>query len=135
MAPSHQQKHQAGRHLAVAQALLHAYEAKLVGPMTFIEVAGRRVQVQVAAQGAWQISDVDRPVQATADVVVLVDISGATPEFYVVPADDLRVVVRRRHEEFMARVGGRRPQNPDSKHSTIDPPDVQRWKDGWSLFA
>ena len=32
MVPTHQQKHQAGRHLAVAQALLHGHDAKLAGP-------------------------------------------------------------------------------------------------------
>jgi hypothetical protein len=134
MVPSHQQKHQAGRHLAVAQALLHGHDAKLVGPTTYIEVNGRQVQVQVAAQGAWQIADVDRYVEGTIGTVILVDVSGAAPEYYIVPGDDLRALVRTRHEEFMARVGGRRPQNPESKHSRIDPADVQEWKDRWSLF-
>jgi hypothetical protein len=64
-----------------------------------------------SAQGAWQIADVDRYVEGTIGTVVLVDIGGAAPEYYIVPGDDLRALVRTRHEEFMARVGGRRPQN------------------------
>lgn len=34
MAPSNHQKHQAGRHLAVAGALLQGYSASLEGPQT-----------------------------------------------------------------------------------------------------
>src|SRR5436305_15035485 len=102
MIPTHQQKHQAGRHLAVAQALLHGHGASRAGPTTYIEVGGRRVQIQVAAQGAWQIDDVDKYLEGTIKAVVLVDISGVAPEYYVVPGDDLRTVVRTRHEEFMA---------------------------------
>jgi hypothetical protein len=133
MPPNHHQKHQAGRHLAVAEALLHGFDAKLVGPTSFVEVNGHKMQVQVAAQGAWQIENVEKYVSGTIGTVILVDISGDRPEFYVVPGDDLRALVRTRHEEFMARVGGRRPQNPDSKHSRIDPPDVQDWRDRWPI--
>jgi hypothetical protein len=59
MARTNQQTHDAGRHLAVAEALMRGYPAALVGRSSYIEVNGHKVQVQVqvAANGAWQIDD------------------------------------------------------------------------------
>lgn len=54
MARTHQQTHDAGRHFAVAEALMRGYQAALVGRSSYIEVNGHKAQVQVAAQGAWR---------------------------------------------------------------------------------
>jgi len=134
MARTHHQTHQAGRHLAVAQALLRGCRAKLVGRSTYIEVNGTKAQTQVAGQGAWQIENFETYLAGTIGAVVLVDVTGERPGFFVVPGDELRNLVRQRHDEFLTRVGGTRPRNPDSKHARIDPSDVQRWKDRWELF-
>jgi hypothetical protein len=134
MEATHQQKHEAGRHLAVAEALLHGYRAEVVDKRTFIRVNGHIAQVQVAARGSWQISNVDKYLEADVERVVLVDITRAVPEFYVVPGDRLRSLVRKRYDKFMERVDQRRPRNPESKHSRIDPTTVKRWKDRWSVF-
>lgn len=134
MPANHQQKHQAGRHLAVGQALLRGASAQLVGPTTYVQINGTQAQVQVAAQGAWQIADVEKYVEGTIEAVILVDITGAVPEFYILPGDEVRALVRVQHAEFMARVGGSRPRNPDSKHAKIDTAEVQRWKGNWALF-
>lgn len=134
MAVTNQQKHEAGRHLAVAQALLRGYPAQTVGRSSLIEVNGRRAHVQVAARGSWQISNVEKYLAGTIERVVLVDITGSVPEFYVVRGDRLRAIVERRFDTFMTRVGGRRPRNPTSKHSRIDPSDVRRYRNRWSVF-
>ncbi|MFI7305892.1 hypothetical protein ACIBM8_21975 [Micromonospora aurantiaca] len=42
MARSNHQKHQAGRHLAVAEALLRGYSASLEGPQAFVKIKGRQ---------------------------------------------------------------------------------------------
>ncbi|MFG1744164.1 hypothetical protein ACGFJ4_08335 [Micromonospora chalcea] len=60
MARSNHQKHQAGRHLAVAEALLRGYSASLEGPQAFVKIKGRQAAVQVAAQGAWMIADLHK---------------------------------------------------------------------------
>lgn len=133
MSPSHQQTHQAGRHFAVAQALLHGYQAKLDGSQTFVEVNGRRAAVMVAGKGAWMIADVEQFAATTGETFVLVDVASSPPVFYIVPGDELRRGVRERHDRYMARVVTR-PRNPDSKHTKIEPVDVERWKDCWSLF-
>jgi hypothetical protein len=135
MTPTNDQKHQAGRHLVAGQALLRGYPAATTGRSSYVDINGKRAQVQVAAQGAWQIADIDHYLSGTVERVVLVDLrEPSAPEFYVATGAEVRALVQRRHTEFMTRVGGRRPRNPDSRHSAIDPADVQAWKDNWSLF-
>jgi hypothetical protein len=133
MAPNHHQKHQAGRHLVVAEALLHGYSANLHGAQTFVQVNGRTVAVMAAAQGAWMIENVDKFTDSNTEAYVLVDLTGGKRDFYVVPGDDLRREVGERHQAFMSRVGVR-PRNPDSKHTKIEPEQVGRWRSQWSLF-
>ncbi|MFE9206821.1 hypothetical protein [Micromonospora sp. NPDC007230] len=134
MAPSNHQKHQAGRHLAVAEALLQGYSASLHGPQTFVKINGSIAAVQVAARGAWMIADIDKTVEASVDLYVLVDVTEGRRDFYVVPGEDLRSGVRERHNEFMTSVGGVRPRNPDSRHTAIYPTNVEAWRNQWSLF-
>ncbi|MBQ0978114.1 hypothetical protein [Micromonospora sp. M61] len=90
--------------------------------------------MQVAAQGAWMIADIDKMTAMSVDLYVLVDVTEGRRDFYVVPGDDLRAGVRERHDEFMASVGGVRPRNPESRHTAIYPKDVGAWRDRWSLL-
>ncbi|MDG4839851.1 hypothetical protein O7631_25260 [Micromonospora sp. WMMD967] len=134
MAPSNHQKHQAGRYLAVAEALLHGYSASLHGAQTFVKINGWMAAVQVAAQGGWMVADIDRMTEMSIDLYVLVDVTDGRRDFYVVPGDELRAGVRERHEEFMASIGGVRPRNPYSRHTAIYPTNVEVWRNQWSLF-
>lgn len=134
MAPTHQQTHEAGRHLAVAEALIRGYKAALVGPASYIEVDGHKAQVQVAAKGAWQIVDVDKYTSSTIEHVVLVDLTGDRREVYICPGDALRSEVRKRYDAFVLSKGGTRPRNPDSKHAAIYPEQVRQWHSNWSRF-
>jgi ribosome modulation factor len=135
MARTHQQTHDAGRHLAVAEALMRGYPAALVGRSSYIEVNGHKVQVQVAAKGAWQIEDVDKYTSAMIERVVLVDLTDGLREFYICPGDPLRSDVRKRYDQYLASKGGTRPRNPASKHSAIYPEQVRKWRNGWRRLA
>jgi hypothetical protein len=88
----------------------------------------------LAGMGAWQIADVDDFIASEQARYILVDVTDTTTAIYVVPGGRLREDVRNRHAAFMASVGGTRPRNPASKHSKIEPADVERWRDQWSLF-
>jgi hypothetical protein len=131
---SHMQVHDAGRHLAVAEALLHGYDAKVVGPRRYIEVNGRRSQLQAAAMGSWQIEDVDKFADATTEQVVLVDLTDNRRDVYIVPGDQLRRQVSEQHRENLAAHGGSRPRNPDSKHAAIYSDQVGEWLARWDLL-
>jgi len=135
MAPTHQQTHNAGRHLIVAEALLHGNKASLVGRSSLIEVNGYRALVQVAAKGAWQIADVDAYTSGTIERVVLIDVTGGLRDLYICPGDALRNDVRERYNAFLASKGGVRPRNPHSKHAAIYPEHVQNWHNDWSQFV
>jgi hypothetical protein len=132
---THAQTHQAGRHLAVAEALLRGFPASLKGARTYVEIGGHVARVMVAAKGAWIISDIDDFTAHTCDRVILVDVSGDSRELYIVDGDVLRGEVRRRHEQFLRKTGGVRPRNPDSKNSVIQPEHVSASRDQWHLFS
>ena len=135
MVRTHQQTHDAGRHFAVAEALMRGYKATLIGRSSYIDVNGHKAQVQVAAKGAWQIDDVDKYTSATIEDVVLVDITDGLREFYICPGELLRSDVRKRHDQFLASKGGTRPRNPDSKHAAIYPEQVRKWRNGWKRLT
>jgi len=135
MARTHQQTHDAGRHFAVAEALMRGYQAAFVGRSSYIEVNGHKSQVQVAAQGAWMIENVDKYTSGTIEHIVLVDLTDGLHEFYICPGDQLRGDVRRRHDQFLASQGGTRPRNPASKHTAISPEQVRKWRNGWRRLA
>lgn len=135
MAPTNQQTHNAGRHLAVGEALARGDDAKLVGQSSLIEVNGHKAQVQAAGKGAWQIADVDQYTSATVEFIVLVDLTGGVREFYIAPGDQLRRDVRSRHDAYVASKGGTRPRTPGSKHAAIYPDQVRKWRNGWKRFA
>jgi hypothetical protein len=129
--PTNQQKHDAGRHLAVAEALLRGYKAAIVGPRSYIEVNGYKARVQVAAMGDWVITDVEDYTSGDIDHVVLVNVTDGLREFFICPGDTLRSELRQRYDEVHQ---GARPLNPDSKQATIFPEHVLKWRDGWNRF-
>ena len=134
MPSTNHQKHQAGRHLAVAHAMLHGYSAEIVGPHRYVEVNGLSAVVMLAGMGTWQIADVTDFISSGQERYLLVDVTDATTALYLVPGDELRKGVRERHESFLERVGGTRPRNPQSRHAAIEPAHVAQWRDRWSLF-
>jgi hypothetical protein len=135
MSANQHQKHQAGRHLVVAHALLRGLEAKITGRTSLVEINGHRAEIHVAAKGAWQLADVDKFLGATTPRVVFVDLTGTVPEFFILEGARARAIVKRHHDAFLERVGGVRPRNPASKHAAVHRDQVQRGHNRWSLFA
>lgn len=78
MTPTNHQKHQAGRHLSVAHAVLRGYSAEIVGPHRYVEVNGLSAVVMLAGMGAWQIADVTDFIGSGQERYILVDIIDAT---------------------------------------------------------
>jgi hypothetical protein len=133
MARTHKQTHDAGRHFAVAEALMRGYRAALVD--RYVEVNGHRALVQAATKGAWQIADVDDYTSRTIEYIILVDLATDHPEFYICPGDALRTEVHERHNQFLASHDGKRPRTPNSRHAAIRPEQVRQWHNDWSRLA
>ncbi|MER6241045.1 hypothetical protein ABT185_34230 [Streptomyces clavifer] len=128
------QKHQGGRHLVLAEALLRGIPSKLHGAATYVDVGPYMVQVMVAAQGTWMIADIDATTSLTCERVVLVDVTNGRRDFYIVEGTVFRAGVRARHDAFLHQQGGIRPRNPDSKHTAVRPADIAEWRGRWDLL-
>jgi hypothetical protein len=134
MPATRQQKHEAGRHLVVGEALLRGYDAHSIGPTRLVEVNGHRAAVHVKTKGSWQLGDIDKFVGATTERIVFVELTETGPEFFILDGDDARAIVKRDQEQWLKRVGGVRPKTPDSKHAAVNSEHVEPWRNRWSLF-
>lgn len=71
-----------------------------------------------------------------AVAVILVDLTGDYPDFYIAPAQWVRDEVQRRYDGWLAIKGGRRPRNPASDHVTLELDDaVQQWHRHWDVLS
>jgi hypothetical protein len=133
---SNDQVHEVACFYAAAAAVTHGHRVKLVDEdrRYRLRVNGALVQVPAQRAGAWQVSDVARPLADDTDAVIFVDLSGDAPDFYVVSADWVRQDVARHHREFLDRVGGTRPRNPNSTHHAIDVARVAEWHQRWEVL-
>ena len=135
MTATNQQKHEAGRHLVVAEALLRGYYAQTVGRSGLVEISGHQAEVHVTTTGRWQIGNIDKFADATTPRVVFVDVTETGPEFYIQDGDEARKTLKRNHDQWKkSRPGGERPRTPDSTHSLVPVEQIESWRDRWSLF-
>jgi hypothetical protein len=129
------QVHQVARFHAAAAAAARGHRVEVVGPRTRLSVDGRVVQVLSRRQPAspWQTS-VHRPTVEDAEVVIFVDLTCETPDFYVAPASWVEEDVRTHHQAWLAAVGGARPRNPESEHAAITEERLQQWHRRWDVL-
>ena len=135
MPATNQQKHEAGRHLVVAEALLRGYDAQTVGRSGLVEINGHQAEVKVTTTGRWQIGDIYKFADATIQRVVFVDVTETGPQFYIMDGDEARETLKRNFDQWKnSRPGGERPRTPDSTHSLVPTEQIASWRDRWSLF-
>jgi hypothetical protein len=134
MPATRQQKHEAGRHIVVAEALLRGYNAQTIGPSRLVEINGHQAGVYVKTMGSWQISNLDKFLEATTERVVWVELTETRPEFFIMDGDEARAVFSRGQQDWLKRVGGVRPRTPDSTHAGVRSDQVETWRNRWSLF-
>lgn len=131
------QVHEYARHIAAAAALANGYKsARLDGPHTRVVIEDRTVQVNSRRQpgSPWQFN-INRVVVEDAIAVILVDLTGDHPEFYIAPAQRVRDSVKRRYDKWLESKGGTRPRNPTSGHATLELSDISEWYQRWDLLA
>jgi DNA-binding transcriptional regulator YhcF (GntR family) len=131
------QVHDYARHIAAATALANGYRnARLDGPSTRVVIENRTVQVNSRRQpgSPWQFN-INRVVVEDASAVILVDLTGDKPEFYIAPAQQVRDVVKRRYDQWLESKGGARPRDPSSDHATLELDDISEWNQRWDILA
>lgn len=134
---SNDQVHAVAVHLASAEAIIHtrlAVDMRSEGRRYRIRVGRDATPVQVFSRrsGDWQL-DAKQPLVADTEAVVFVDFASSQPEFYVVPAAEVRDDVRKRYEAFLERVGTR-PNNPTSRHYALLLSHIARWHSHWQVL-
>ena len=102
----------------------------------------RTVNIQVKTKGPrskgwqWDINTARAERQAPeSDFLVLVDLQPAAPAYYVVQLRDIATRVSEKHAAYVARHGGTRPINPDSRHTVIAVKEVEAGQDAWGLLG
>jgi DNA-binding transcriptional regulator YhcF (GntR family) len=131
------QVHNYARHVAAAAALASGYRSvRLDGPNTRVVVEDRTVQVNSRRQpgSPWQFS-INRVVVEDAVAVILVDLTGDYPDFYIVPAQRVSDLVKRRYEQWLESKGGTRPRNPASDHATLEVDAISEWHRRWDVLT
>jgi hypothetical protein len=100
---------------------------------------GRVLELRVLSRraGDWQTSIRNGDLTATTDdrYWLLVDLTQPTPGFYIVPEDWMVHDIRREHDEYLARHGGRRARTMDSLHHRIQTGRVREWRERWDLIS
>lgn len=142
---------QAGEHFVAAE--LHrrgGYAVTFSGNMPNIDVLAsnaehtRTVAIQVKTKTArdWQTSTTRGAARGedSADerFWVLVDIGktpAQPPRYFIVPEWWVQNDIHERHAEYLARQGGQRPRNPESKHFAIRPHFVEQWESRWEVLG
>jgi hypothetical protein len=148
--PNPQQVARAGEHYVAAE--IHrrgGYASTFAGNMPDIDILAcdsertRVVLVQVKTKGAkskrWQ-SSIDRgharsPEPESLRFWALVDLRSSPPDVYVIPEWWIENDIYESHRAYLAKRGGRRARNPDSKHHAITVARVAEWRGRWELLG
>lgn len=151
MKANKQQVGRAGEHFVAAE--LHrrgAYAVTFSGNMPEIDILASdmararmiAIQVKTKTRGSWhttttrgQPREEDR---AETEFWVFVDLGSeqsGPPEYFITPKWWIENSIHVRHQEYLARHGGRRARNPESTHHAIPVKVVERWRDRWDILG
>ena len=147
---NNQQVGRVGEHYVAAE--LHrrgAYAVTFSGNMPEIDILASDVQrartvaiqVKTKTAGTWQTTTRrGRPREEEPDTIefwAFVDIGkdpDARPSFYVVPAWWMENSIHVEHQAYLARHGGTRARNPDSKHHAVAANRLEQWRERWDIL-
>jgi len=55
-------------------------------------------------------------------------------EFYLLKKRDLQKMIFVGYSAWMKKLGGKSPRNPKSFHCTVEPKQLEKYKDNWKIF-
>ena len=104
---------------------------------------GRRtVNIQVKTKGPrsrvwqWGLKRAAAERQASdTDYMILVDLADEQPAYYIHRLRDVARDCLARHQAWLAKIGGKRPRNPDSPHTAIGMDMVVSGSGAWELLG
>lgn len=99
----------------------------------------RSLYVKTRRRGDWQTDTRrEQPREPEANDMsfwVFVDLSAEQAAFYIAPAWWVENDIYENHNEYLARHGGQRAQNPLATHHRVQPRRVEQWEDRWDLLG
>jgi hypothetical protein len=96
----------------------------------------RTVQIQVKAKnkGNWQTTfDEEQDPKDETNFWIFVDLTG-TRRYWIAPDSCVRKNIRKAHQEYLNKHGGRRARNDASNHHSIDEKRLEGWQDRWDIL-
>ena len=57
-----------------------------------------------------------------------------TARFFICSYKDVQNIVVNNYKSFLDKHNGRRPRNPNSKHTGINVQQIEQFEDNWQLF-
>jgi hypothetical protein len=57
------------------------------------------------------------------------------PDYFIVPAWWMENSIHVEHQNYLARHGGQRAQNPGSTHHAVPVNRVEQWRERWDLLG
>lgn len=148
--PSPHQVALAGRHLVAAELLRRGashvtLDTEVRGVDLLASSRDRAwtvgIKVKTKRTGNWQATigrwPSRQPGSPDAYFWVFVDLGeepGMKPSFFIIPERWIQEDIDRAHREYLEAHGGSRPQSPSSKHHSIEPQRIERWRDRWDLI-
>jgi Holliday junction resolvase-like predicted endonuclease len=144
-----QQTGRAGEHFVAAELNRRgAYAVTFAGNMPKIDILASNlertrtvhIQVKTRRSGTWQTSvDEGRKCKRSSNKTnfwIFVDLQdkSALPGYYIVPELRVRNDIYETDQAYLAKHGGSRKVNPNSKHQGISVKRISQWKDRWDLL-
>lgn len=125
-----------------------AYAVTFAGNMPKIDILASNmeqartvlIQVKTRRTGSWQTS-IDQGKRCNSQYHktsfwVFVDLGKQDfpPSYFIIPEWWIRNDIYRAHKTYLKKHGGRRKNNPFSKHHSITLARIEEWRDRWEIL-
>jgi hypothetical protein len=125
-----------------------AYAVTLAGNMPRVDLLASNmnqthtvsIQVKSRASGTWQSSTKEIDREPTEDHFwILVDFEKKSlsdlPDYYIIPDKWMRQDIKKHHDAYLKKHGGKRKGGGESDHHSIGVDRIKQWKDRWDILG
>ena len=104
-------------------------------PEVVLMILNGQIGVRSRRSGEWPIRDYQREVPSGTVAVVYVDYTDRKPEYYIMPADELREILNEHYHAHLDAHGGQRPRSPESGNVGLRLGEIQHRHDAWTSWS
>lgn len=104
-------------------------------PEVVLMILSDQIGVRSRRSGEWPIRDYKREVPAGAVALVYVDYTARKPEYYIVPTNEAREILKKHYDDNLDEHRGQRPRTPESGNVGLRLGDIQHWHNAWTSWV